>query len=189
MKRRKLLSATASILGMAVHRAVTAQQPALPRYRVSSEQMQKALEQRFPLRHEVEDVLNFDLLTPRLSLLHEHNRMGADLVMKVAGPALRHSYTGTMALEFTLRYEPADRSIRAHQLMVKSVRLAGLPSGAAELLDTYGSALAEHALRDAVLHRLRPQDLALADTMGLQPSAITVAPRGLDISFELKQTP
>jgi len=34
-----------------------------------------------------------------------------------------------------------------------------------------------------VLHTLRPQDLALADTMGLQPGSITVTDKGLVVGF------
>lgn len=38
-------------------------------------------------------------------------------------------------------------------------------------------------LLEVVLHRLRPQDLALPDGMGLQPGSITVTPEGLTIGF------
>ncbi len=38
-------------------------------------------------------------------------------------------------------------------------------------------------LLEVVLHRLRPQDLALPDGMGLHPGRITVTPEGLTIGF------
>ena len=50
-----------------------------------------------------------------------------------------------------------------------------------------GPALAEQALQEVILHRLRPQDLMLADGMGLEPGAITVTAKGLVISFVTKQ--
>ena len=50
------------------------------------------------------------------------------------------------------------------------------------MLDAYARA-AECALFEVVLHRLRPQDLALAHTMGFEPGPITVAPDGLVIGF------
>ena len=37
------------------------------------------------------------------------------------------------------------------------------------------------------MHRLRPQDLMLADGMGLEPGAITVTAKGLVIGFVTKQ--
>ena len=42
------------------------------------------------------------------------------------------------------------------------------------LLGSYGPQLAEQALQGAVLHTLKPEDLALPDSMGVQPSTITV---------------
>ncbi|WP_332777987.1 DUF1439 domain-containing protein [Polaromonas sp.] len=160
---------------------------AQPSYTVSSEQLQEAVAQRFPMRYPVAGLLNLDLQAPRLRLLPDVNRLGTEMAVKVAGPALRRSYAGTFDLDFALRYEASDQSIRAHQLRVNSLRFAGLPPGPSELLDAYGPALAEQALQEVILHRLRPQDLMLADGMGLEPGAITVTAKGLVIGFVTKQ--
>lgn len=160
---------------------------AQPSYTVSSEQLQEAVAQRFPMRYPVGGLLNLDLQAPRLRLLPDVNRLGTEMVVKAAGPALRRSYAGTFDLDFALRYEASDQSIRAHQLRVNSLRFAGLPPGPSELLDAYGPALAEQALQEVILHRLRPQDLMLADGMGLEPGAITVTAKGLVIGFVTKQ--
>ena len=47
--------------------------------------------------------------------------------------------------------------------------------------------MAEQSLLEVVLHQLRPQDLALADGLGLQPGSITVTEQGLVIGFVAKQ--
>ena len=49
-----------------------------------------------------------------------------------------------------------------------------------------GPALAEQTLLEVVVHRMRPQDLALPDSLGLQPGSITVTSEGLTIGFEPK---
>lgn len=180
MERRVVMAAIWLLLGMS-------QAVAQPSYKVSAEQLQQALSQRFPVRHKVEGLLNFDVQEPRLRLLPEQNRIASDMVVEVAGPALRRSYNGALELDFELRYEPTDQSIRAHRLQVHSLRLSGLPQRTAEMLEAYGPKLAEQALHEVVLHRLRPQDLALADTMGLQPATITVTSQGLVVGFETKQ--
>jgi len=51
------------------------------------------------------------------------------------------------------------------------------------MLNTYGPALAQQSMLEVVLHQLRPQDLALADVVGLQPGNITVTDAGLVIGF------
>lgn len=152
-------------------------------YTVPIGQLEQAVAGRFPLRYPIGGLFELSLLAPRLRLLPEVNRLGTDLAVEATGPALRRSYGGAFDLDFALRYEAGDRTIRAHQLRVRSLRFADLPPGPAELLNAYGPMLAEQALGDAVLHTLRPQDLALPEAMGLQPGSITVTAAGLVISF------
>lgn len=183
MKRRLLLTMP---LWLALGGGASSAAPAAgarPGYTVSAEELQQAVAKRFPLRYPVGGLLDLNVQAPRLRLLPDVNRLGTDMVVQAAGPALRRSYVGAFELDFALRYEASDQSIRAHQLRVNSLRFPDLPPGPSELLNAYGPALAEQTLQDVVLHRLRPQDLALPDAMGLQPDSITVTARGLAISF------
>ena len=142
--------------------------------------------QRFPLRYPVQGLLNLDLQPPTLSLLPAQNRLRAAMVVDAAGPALNRSHRGTFDLDFALRYEASDRTLRAHQLRIDRLRFPSLQPSVVELLNTYAPALAEQSLREVVLHRLQPQDLRMADAMGMQPGAITVTDAGLVIGFVLK---
>lgn len=156
---------------------------AQPSYRISREQLQQVLAQRFPLRYAAAGLLDLLIREPRLRFLPEQNRVGSDLAIEASGPALARSYSGFIDLDFALRYEASDRTLRAHQIRVQSVRLPGLARDAAALIDAYARAAAERALLEVVVHRLRPSDLALADTMGFEPGSITVEPGGLSIGF------
>lgn len=155
----------------------------VPRYRISMGQLESALARRFPLRHSLQGLLRLELPAPRLRALPQDNRLGAEFTLTAGGPALRRELQGLLDLDFALRYEPIDRTIRARQPRVNVFQIAGLPREAADSLVAYGPALAEHALHDLVLHQLRPEDLALADTMGLQPGAIHVESAGLVVEF------
>nr|WP_300648061.1 DUF1439 domain-containing protein [Hydrogenophaga sp.] len=148
--------------------------------------LQRSVAQRFPLRYPVQGLLNLDLQPPTLSLLPAQNRLRAEMVVDAAGPALNRSHRGTFDLDFALRYEASDRTLRAHQLRIDRLRFPSLQPGVVELLNTYAPALAEQSLREVVLHRLQPQDLRMADAMGMQPGAITVTDTGLVIGFVLK---
>lgn len=156
---------------------------ALPHYKVSSAALQAAVAQRFPLRYPVPGLLNLDVQVPTLRLLPAVNRLGAEMVVDAAGPALNRSHQGTLEVEFALRYEVADRTVRAHQLRLKRLQFPTLQPGVVALLNTYGPALAERTLLEVVLHRMRPQDLALPDGLGMQPGSITVTDEGLTIGF------
>jgi hypothetical protein len=156
---------------------------ALPRYKVSAARLQAAVAQRFPMRYPVQGLMNLDVQVPQLRLLPALNRMGADMVVDAAGPALRRSHQGTLEVEFALRYEATDHTVRAHRLRVARLQFPSLQPGVVALLNTYGPALAERTLLEVVLHTLSPQDLALPDTLGMQPGSITVTSAGLTIGF------
>ena len=188
MKRRLLLKAS---MRLALGGAVYLTRPsanAQPSYKVSAKQLQEAVAKRFPRRYPVGGLLDLDVQAPRLGFLPDQGRLRAEMAVLAAGPALRRSYSGAFDVDFALRYEASDLSIRAHQLRVNALQFDGLPPQPSALLAMYGPALAEQALQDAVLHQLRPQDLALPDGMGLEPGSISVTADGLVIGFVAKPT-
>jgi hypothetical protein len=181
MQRRRALIFTAS-LASAFALGCAASEGG-PRYRVSARQLQEALEGRFPARYPVGRLFDLTVQAPRLRFLPEQNRVASEMELEAAGPVLGRTYRGGFDVDFGLRYEPSDRTIRAHSLQVRSMRLEGASPQALQLLDSYGQALAERALLEVVLHRLEPKDLATVDAMGLQPGDITVTRDGLSIGF------
>ena len=187
MKRRSILSA-ATWLAWAGLGCASSGAADRPVYKVSIEQLQRMIAGHFPARYPVGNLFNLQVDAPRLRLLPELNRLASEMALDAAGPALRRSYRGSFDVDFALRYEPNDQSIRAYALRAHSIRLPGLAPQTLQLLEAYGQALAEQALLEVVLHRLGARDLALADAMGLQPGDITVTPEGLEIGFVAKQS-
>jgi hypothetical protein len=153
-----------------------------PGYPVSLEQMQQALGERFPRRYPVQGLL----AAPRLKLLPRENRLGARMAVQATGPALNRSHAGHFDVDFGLRYEASDRTLRAHQLRLARLEFPTLQPRVAELLNAYAPRLADESLREVVLHELQPKDLAALDAMNMQPSTITVTDKGLLIGLELK---
>ena len=183
MRRRKTLiaiggGALVSLAGLCCLPAA-----AQPRYRISRAQLQQVLAERFPRRYAIAGLAELDIREPQLRFLAEQNRIGSELDIEVSGPALGRSYPGFVDLDFALRYEDSDRTLRAWRIRVQSVRLAGLAPDAAALVDAYARTAAQRSLLEVVVHRLRPDDLALADTMGFKPGDITVEPGGITIRF------
>lgn len=182
MKRRQWLLSLPAALVLAAASA-----HAQPSYTVTSAQLQQAVAGKFPMRYPVGGLLELTLQPPRLRLLPEQNRLGTVMVVDAAGPALSRSGSGNFDVDFALRYEASDQSIRAHQLKVNTLSLSGLPPGPAALLQAYGPSLAQQSLLEVVLHKLQPKDLMLADGLGMEPGAITVTAKGLVIGFVPKK--
>ena len=187
MQRRKLLlTTTRLVIGGAASLALFSAH-SQPSYTVTTAQLQEAVAKRFPVRKRANGILDITVQAPQLRMMTEQNRLGAVMAVEAGGPALRRAYPGTFDLDFALRYEPSDMTIRAHELRVNALQFEGVPPEISMLLSSYGPQLAEQALQGAVLHTLKPQDLALPDSMGVQPSTITVTAKGLVIGFVNKQ--
>lgn len=187
MKRRLLLATSLATcarvaLGGAAYFALFGAR-AQPNYTVTTAQLQDAIAKRFPMRKRAEGILDLTVQAPQLRMLTAQNRLGAVMAVEAGGQALRRAYPGTFDLDFALRYEASDMTIRAHELRVNALQFDGLPPQGSMLLGSYGPQLAEQALQGAVLHTLSPQDLALPNSMGVQPSTITVTDKGLVIAF------
>ncbi len=160
-----------------------------PHYNVSAAQLHAGVAQRFPMRYPVQGLMNLDVQVPQLRLLPAVNRLGAVMDVVAAGPALERTHQGTLDVEFALRYEATDRTVRAHQLRFKRLLFPTLQPSVVALLNTYGPALAQQTLLEVVVHTLRPQDLALPDALGMQPGSMTITTEGLTIGFVPKGRP
>jgi hypothetical protein len=159
---------------------------AQPRLVVSKEQLQQVVAKRFPLRYPVVGLLNLEVQAPDIRLLPEQNRLNATMVVEASGAALNRKQTGTFEVEFALRYEVSDRTLRATALRFKRLSFPGLQPMASDMLNLYGQTLSEKALLEVVLHTLKPQDLGMADGLGMQPGSITVTDKGLVVDFVKK---
>ena len=159
---------------------------AQPRFVVSKDQLQQVVGKRFPLRYPVAGLLNLEVQAPEIRLLPEQNRLNATMAVEASGVALNRKQAGTFEVEFALRYEVSDRTLRATALRFKRLSFPGLQPMASDMLNLYGQTLSEKALLEVVLHTLKPQDLGMADGLGMQPGSITVTERGLVVDFVTK---
>jgi len=66
------------------------------------------------------------------------NRLGAVMDVMAAGPALERTHQGTLDVEFALRYEATDRTVRAHQLRFRRLLFPTLQPGVVALPDALG---------------------------------------------------
>ena len=153
---------------------------------VAEEKLQQAVAQRFPRQYPVAGLLQLQLQAPSLQLLPDVNLIKAQFTTSLSGPVLKQSYGGRMEVDFALRYEASDRTVRAHSITVHRLELDGLPPALAEMLTTYGGGIATQALGEMVLYPMQDKDLALMDALDMQPGAMRVTPQGLEIALERK---
>ena len=153
---------------------------------VSQQVLQEKVASRFPRQFPVAGLLQLNLNAPRLSMIPERNMLNAVIPAELSGKVLKEKYRGDLNVDFALRYEPSDRSLRAYQIKVNQLNMEGLAPGLGEMLGTYATTLADQALGQVVLYQLQDKDLALVDALAIEPGAITVTAGGLRVALVQK---
>lgn len=184
MHRRLFFTAVAC--WTAAH-AMAQDDAARPRHKIAARELHDALSARFPVRFGVTGIVDIRISAPRLLLLPARNRLGAGLIAQVGGMPMQQTQAAELDIAFALRYEPSDRTVRAHQLEVIGLRAPGLLPDTTQLLQRLLPAMARDAVGEIVLHRFAARELALPDTMGFEPDEIRVLEDGVLILFGPKQ--
>lgn len=181
MRRRHVLAGLACWPGD----FLLAQQDAdTPRQKISAKALHEVLSARFPVRFGLEGLLQVEVSAPRLHMVPSRNQLGAGLRAEASSVARRGTgEAGELDLVFGVRYERADRTIRAGQPEILGLHWPGLPQEIAEPVRAMLPLLARQALGDAVLHAFSARELALPDAMGLEPEKVTVLDDGLLVLF------
>lgn len=184
MQRRLLITALAC---WPAARALAQDDAARPRHKISAAELHDALSARFPVRFGVTGLVDLRISAPRLLLMPTRNRLGAGLLAQVGGMPMQASQSAELDLAFALRYEPADRTVRAHALEVIALRAPGLMPDTEQLLRRLLPKMTRDAVGEIVLHRFSARELALPDTMGFEPEEIRVMDDGVVIVFGPKR--
>lgn len=184
---RRLL--TIALAAWPATRLLAQPQARRPRQKIPASQLFEALSARFPLRLAAPGLLQLELSAPALLLLTTRNKIGAALQLELGGPALRDRVRGQVDLLFSLRYEATDRTLRARDPEVDSLRVPGLDPDAADAVESVTRSLLAGIPGEVVLHRFTQRELALPDTMGFEPGRLTVLDDGVEIEFSPKPRP
>jgi hypothetical protein len=150
---------------------------------LSEAELQALIERHVAKEHRVAEVIDLTLQRPQIRLLPERNRIASALdvtaLERISGRTLR----GSLSAEHTLRYEPADTTLRIAQLRVQDFKLdlgAGALTGTAARLSTV---FVERALEDAVVWRASASQREALHRAGVQRADIQVTSRGVEVRF------
>jgi hypothetical protein len=150
---------------------------------LSQQDLQRAIERQFPHQRRVLELIDINVARPTLRLLPDSNRIGTDLDLAASERLSGRSARGNLALDYALRYEPSDASLRMTQVRVQAMKLeldgAPLPASSARL----GSLLAERLLDDFVLYRADAERLKAIQRLGITAAEIQVTSRGIELRF------
>ena len=169
--------------------ACAALNPGPRAYTVSQVQLLALIAQRFPFNGRVAELLDVQVLSPRLKLLPESNRIATELDIRLSESLLRSAFQGSLAMDYSLRFEPSDNSIRLADVKVSRLHFTGVPDRFAPLLNSLAPFLAERLLNDFSLHQINPQDLRPVAGWAYLPGEFKVTAEGLAVTLLPQKTP
>lgn len=148
---------------------------------LSEADLTRAIESRAPFQKRLLEVLDVRVNKPSVRVLPESNRLSTDLDLVTTERVSGKTYSGSISVDYGLRYDEASQSIRLTQVRVNRLQINNLPSPEKTGLGHLGALIAEQLLDDVAIYHFRPADLNNAKGYGYKPSAVTVTSRGVEV--------
>ncbi|MGO4325885.1 DUF1439 domain-containing protein [Cupriavidus sp. 2TAF22] len=155
-------------------------------YTFSRQELQDAVDKRFPARLRYGQVVDVQLTNPRLVLDDANNRVSTQMDAQVSNTLLpAPPINGTLSVSSGLRYDPARRAVLLDNPAVERVQVSGMPAQYGEQLNAIGAVVAQQVLRDYPLYTFTPEQLHIAGK-DIEPGAITVLPDGIQVKINTR---
>ncbi|KAB0597868.1 DUF1439 domain-containing protein [Cupriavidus gilardii] len=192
LRRPLAATATAAALGLGAGLAVLSG-AAIAGYNIwtgeytfTKQELQRAVEGRFPATLRYAQVLDVRLTRPRLTLDAAGNRITTQVDAQLTNSLLpAPPINGTLALNSGLRYDPVKRAVLLDNPTVEQVHVDGVPGQYSAQLNAVGNLVAQELLKDYPLHTFKPEELQVNGKQ-VEPGAITVTEDGIAVKIDTK---
>ena len=154
---------------------------------ISESQLGVLMARQFPMERKVMEVIDLNITNPVLTLIPQSNRVGTELDVTAIDRVFGSTALGHVRLDYALRFQPSDHTIRMTQVRVRELTLSSGSSNLHGTAQRIGGLVAESALENLVLYRMKPAQADEMDRLNLVASPITVTPQGLHMSVSPKQ--
>ena len=155
---------------------------------LSPEQLQQAFDQRFPFEVQPNAWVQVRLSSPRVRLLGQAGRMAAQVQLELRERLLGTRHPAQLELDFGLRYEVSDRSIRMQDVRVRQAALLDLPPTVRELVSRQSALWLQPKLEGQSLYQIKQADLSFVAALGLEPKGFRWTDEALTLEFDLPGT-
>jgi len=186
--RRRFLRAAltgCSALGITVSLAACASPtfPFIPsHYTFSQQQVQEAVQRKFPYQRTVSQVFDVALSNPVVGMLPDANRVSVKLDARFASPFLQQPVDGVFTLSSELAYDPASRSVILKSPSVDNVSVNGQAQAYTQQINAAAALLATQLLTNYPIYTFKPEQLQFAG-VHYEPGTITILTNGIRVQI------
>lgn len=154
---------------------------------ISESQLTLLMARQFPMERKVMEVIDLNITNPVLTLIPETNRVGTELDVTAIDRLFGSTALGHVKLDYSLRFQPSDHTIRMTGVRVRELSLSSGSNNLHGAAQRIGGLVAENALENLVLYRMKPAQADEMDRLNLVASPIMVTPQGLHMSVSPRQ--
>lgn len=155
-------------------------------FSLSAATIRALLAQSFPYERDLSGLARLQLRNPRVWFLPASNRIGTTLDFTVTELLLGTSASGSLDLDYALRYDAEAAAVRLAAPRVGRIDVSTLPPAQQRLVQLYVPQAADTLLDGLVLYRLTAEQQALLRNLGMTVSALRVLPDGVRAEFGLR---
>jgi hypothetical protein len=151
-------------------------------YTFSQQQVQEAVQRKFPYQRTVSQVFDVALSNPVVGLLPDTNRVSVRLDARFVSPFLARPVDGVFTLSSQLEYDAASRSVVLRSPSVDNVSVSGDAQAYAQQISAAAGLLATQLLANYPVYTFKPEQLQFAG-VSYEPGTITVLTNGIRVQI------
>lgn len=153
---------------------------------LSESELTLLLARQFPLERKVLEVVDLQVANPQLRLLPESNRIATELDVFALDRLFGSRAQGHVKLDYGLRFEPTDHTIRMTQVHVRDLALESGANTLHGVAQRLGTLVAEDLLENMTLYKMKPAQADEMNRLNLEASPIRVTAQGISMSVSPK---
>ena len=183
--RRRFLLAACAAAGVSVSLAACAAStfPFIPdHYTFSPQQVQEAVQRKFPYQRTVSQVFDVALTNPVVGFLPDTNRVSVKLDARLASPFMPQPVNGVFTLSSELAYDATMRAVVLKQPTVDNVTVSGDAQAYTQQINAAAAVLATQLLTNYPIYTFKPEQLQFAG-VNYEPGTITILTNGIRVQI------
>lgn len=153
-----------------------------PQVVYSEAELNQMLAKRFPLEKRVAGMLDVSLSNPRLALKGAAGRLSTEFDLQAQDRLQGKTWQGHLALDYGLRIEHSDHSLRVADPRVTALTLdRGTGARPSADMERLGALVVEKLLDGATIHQLKPEQVERLAQAGYELGEVKVGDAGVVI--------
>ncbi|HKT97390.1 MAG TPA: DUF1439 domain-containing protein [Paraburkholderia sp.] len=151
-------------------------------YTFSQQQVQDAVQRKFPYHHSVQQLFDVTLTNPVVTLLPDRNRVAVRVDAHLESPLMQDPVSGAFTLSSELAYDAPSRSVILKSPTVDSVDMAGGAAIYAQQVNAVAAVAATQLLANYPVYTFKPDQLQFAG-VNYEPGTITILTNGIRVQI------